>query len=38
MSTLEQELRAATGHDFLQRPLGDVDRDIADAIALETAR
>jgi glycine hydroxymethyltransferase len=38
MSTLERELRAATGHDFLQRPLGDVDRDIADAIALETAR
>src|SRR5437764_838110 len=38
MSTLEQELRAATGHDFLQRSLGEVDRDIADAIALETAR
>src|SRR4051794_11725514 len=38
MSTIEQELRAATGHDFLQRSLGEVDREIADAIALETAR
>jgi glycine hydroxymethyltransferase len=38
MSTIEQELRAATGHDFLQRPLGDVDPDIADALRLETAR
>src|SRR5436309_10949924 len=38
MSTLEQELRAATGHDFLQRSLGEVDRDIADAINLETQR
>jgi len=31
-------MSTATGHDFLQRPLGEVDRDIADAIALETAR
>ncbi len=38
MSTIEQELRAATGHDFLQRPLGDVDPDIADALRLETSR
>ncbi len=38
MSTIEQELRAATGHDFLQRPLGDVDPDIADALRMETAR
>src|SRR5437763_484541 len=38
MSTLEQELRAATGHDFLQRPLAEVDPDIAGAIRLETAR
>ncbi len=38
MSSIEQELRAATGHDFLQRPLGDVDPDIADALRMETAR
>jgi len=38
MSTIEQELRAATGHDFLQRPLGDVDPDIADALRMEKAR
>src|SRR6266545_4561702 len=38
MSTIEQELRAATGHDFLQRSLGDVDPDIADALRLETTR
>jgi glycine hydroxymethyltransferase len=38
MSTLEHELRAATGHDFLQRPLAEVDPDIAGAIGLETAR
>ena len=38
MSTIEQELRAATGHDFLQRPLADVDADIADALRMETAR
>ena len=38
MSTIEQELRAATGHGFLQRSLGDVDPDIADALRMETAR
>jgi glycine hydroxymethyltransferase len=38
MSTIEQELRAATGHDFLQRPLAEVDPDIANAIGLETTR
>src|SRR5438067_1589438 len=38
MSTIEQELRAATGHDFLQRPLADVDPDIAEALRMETAR
>src|SRR6266498_1191496 len=38
MPTIEQELRAATGHDFLQRALGDVDPDIADALRMETAR
>ena len=38
MSTIEQELRAATGHDFLERPLAEVDADIADALRMETAR
>jgi len=38
MTTFDEELRAATGHDFLQRPLSDVDPDIADAIRLETER
>ncbi len=38
MSTIEQELRAATGHDFLQRPLAEVDADIAEALRMETAR
>jgi glycine hydroxymethyltransferase len=38
MSTIEQELHAATGHGFLQRPLAEVDPDIAGAIGLETAR
>src|SRR5213593_2172697 len=38
MSTLQEQLRAATGHDFLQRALGEVDPQIADAIALETRR
>jgi glycine hydroxymethyltransferase len=38
MTTIDQELHAAIGHDFLQRPLADVDREIADAIRLETAR
>jgi glycine hydroxymethyltransferase len=38
MTTIHEEQRAAMGHDFLQRALVDVDRQIADAIALETAR
>ena len=38
MSTIDQELRAATGHDFLERPLAEVDADIADALRMETAR
>src|ERR1043166_2266215 len=38
MSTIEQELRAATGHDFLQRPLAEVDPDVAEALRMETAR
>ena len=33
-----QEQHAATGHDFLQRALQDVDPQIADAIKLETQR
>src|SRR5437870_8743083 len=37
MTTIHEE-RAATGHDFLQRPLAEVDPDIAGAIGLETAR
>jgi glycine hydroxymethyltransferase len=37
MTTIHEE-RAATGHDFLQRGLGEVDPQIADAIALETQR
>ena len=38
MSMIKDEQRAATGHDFLHRSLGDVDREIADAIRLETTR
>jgi glycine hydroxymethyltransferase len=38
MTSIDEELRAATGHDFLQRPLGEVDPEIAEAIALETRR
>src|SRR3990170_2483850 len=30
--------QAATGHDFLHRPMSVVDPEIADAIALETTR
>ena len=33
-----QEQHAATGHDFLQRALQDVDPEIANAIKLETQR
>jgi glycine hydroxymethyltransferase len=38
MSILQEQLRAATGHDFLQRTLSQVDPQIADAIRLETER
>jgi glycine hydroxymethyltransferase len=38
MSIVNEELRAATGHDFLERSLADVDPDIFDAIKVETAR
>src|SRR3954470_21998390 len=37
-TTIHEPQSAATGHDFLQRALPDVDREIADAIALETDR
>src|SRR5258708_6946096 len=37
MTTIHEE-RAATGHDFLQRALAEVDPQIADAIRLETER
>ena len=36
--TIINEEHAATGHGFLHRSLGEVDREIADAIALETKR
>lgn len=38
MSTVKDEQRAATGHDFLHRSLDTVDREIADAIRMETQR
>src|SRR2546428_5186282 len=38
MITIHEEQRAATGHDFLQRALEEVDPQIADAIRLETQR
>ena len=38
MSILQEHLRAATGHDFLQRTLAQVDPQIADAIRLEIER
>ena len=38
MTTIHEEQRAATGHDFLQRALAEVDPQIADAIQLETQR
>jgi glycine hydroxymethyltransferase len=38
MTTIHEETVAATGHDFLHRPIADVDREIADAIQLETQR
>ncbi len=38
MSMIKDEPRAAMGHDFLDRQLGDVDAEIAAAIAQETRR
>ena len=38
MSTLQEQQHAATGHDFLQRALQEVDPEIAEAIKLETLR
>src|SRR5881296_2445910 len=38
MAVIQEQRHAATGHDFLQRPLAEVDPDIAGAIGLETAR
>ena len=38
MSTLQEQLRAATGHDFLRRALQEVDPEIDDAIKLEIQR
>jgi glycine hydroxymethyltransferase len=38
MSIINDERRAAMGHDFLSRTLAEVDPQIADAIALETRR
>jgi glycine hydroxymethyltransferase len=38
MTTIEANRHAATGHDFLQRSLAEVDPEIADAIKLETQR
>jgi glycine hydroxymethyltransferase len=38
MTTIHEERRAATGHDFLERGLTAVDPEIADAIQLETQR
>jgi glycine hydroxymethyltransferase len=38
MTTIHEELRAATGHEFLHRALAQVDPQIADAIRMETQR
>jgi glycine hydroxymethyltransferase len=38
MTTMNDRLGAATGHDFLERNLDAVDPEIADAITLETLR
>jgi glycine hydroxymethyltransferase len=38
MTTINDELRAAMGHDFLERTLDAGDPEIADAIRLETTR
>src|SRR5947199_10037814 len=37
-TTIHEPQSAATGHEFLQRTLDQVDREIADAIRLETQR
>jgi len=37
-TTIHERQSAATGHEFLQRALDDVDPQIADAIRLETGR
>src|SRR5260370_30684050 len=37
-TTIHERQSAATGHEFLQRALADVDPQIADAIRLETDR
>ena len=37
-TTIHERQSAATGHEFLQRALDDVDPQIADAIRLETRR
>src|SRR6266404_5724936 len=37
-TTIPERQSAATGHDFLQRSLAEVDPEIADAIRLETER
>ncbi|HEX6158899.1 MAG TPA: serine hydroxymethyltransferase, partial [Thermoanaerobaculia bacterium] len=36
--TIVNEEHLATGHEFLHRSLAEVDREIADAIQLETRR
>src|ERR1700742_5018412 len=36
MSIIEEQQHAAVGHDFLQRSLDEVDREIGDAIRRET--
>src|SRR5881394_2649971 len=38
MSIIEEQQHAATGHEFLERNIDAVDREIADAIRLETKR
>ncbi|HEX8254847.1 MAG TPA: serine hydroxymethyltransferase [Thermoanaerobaculia bacterium] len=38
MTIVNEEHLAATGHEFLHRPIAQTDPDIADAIALETRR
>src|SRR5881296_623470 len=38
MAVIQEQRHAATGHDFLQRSLAEVDPEIADAIKLEIQR